>query len=60
MAAALCLVLELEETKDPYKLLAGVGHLFAGGAFFFLWRAIPVFDSKKLDDYDRNMRSNFV
>lgn len=52
VVAVICLVLELEETKDPYKLLAGFGHCLSGGAFFFLWRAIPVFDSKKMDDFD--------
>eukprot|EP00750_Incisomonas_marina_P001458 INCI11263.1.p1 GENE.INCI11263.1~~INCI11263.1.p1 ORF type:complete len:214 (-),score=36.54 INCI11263.1:316-957(-) len=45
--AVVCLVIELDGALDPYKLLAGVGHLVGGAAVFQLWQAVPVLSSKK-------------
>ncbi len=41
------MIIELNEERDPYKLLAGVGHLLGGAALFQLWQAVPVLSSKK-------------
>jgi len=57
VAAVICLAIELEES-DPYKLVAGLGHVLSGAAFYYLWRAIPVFDAKKEDDFQQT--SNYV
>ena len=40
-------MIELDGALDPYKLLAGVGHLVGGAAVFQLWQAVPVLSSKK-------------
>ena len=53
LAVALgCLTVELERKQDPFKLLAGIGHIFVGAALYYLWQAVPVMDSfgKKNDD----------
>jgi len=38
---------ELDETHDPHKMLAGLGHVLGGAAMFQLWQAVPVLSSKK-------------
>ena len=47
LQAVVCFIVELDEERDPYKLLAGVGHLLGGAALFQLWQAVPVLSSKK-------------
>jgi hypothetical protein len=58
VGALICLYLELDESQDPHKLLAGAGHLLAGAAWYFLWQAVPVRDGrrrKKFDDEQSDM-----
>ena len=45
--AVVCFIIELEEDKDPYDLVTGLGHLLGSVAVFQLWQAVPVLSSKK-------------
>jgi hypothetical protein len=56
--ALICLYLEMQESpdisavQDPHKLLAGLGHVLAGAAWFFLWQAVPVRDGRRRKKFD--------
>jgi len=44
------LLLDFANLKDSFGLLDGCMHVAGAGAAFFMWKAVPTFDSKKNDD----------
>lgn len=57
LGALLLLAVDLAGLGDSYGLLAGLMHGSAAVTAWFLWKGVPVFDSKKNDDVLRKNAS---
>ena len=51
VASAICFLVGLDDTVDPFRLFHGLSQALVGLALYYLWQLVPLNIAKKTDDH---------